>query len=94
MTMNAGDSILTNDIQRIDPKIVADGIVTEETWAVVYAPRRTRKRFPESCVTPMPSRRDAEAAAAGDPQRHAARVIGPSRSSEGQRLYYLVQWME
>jgi hypothetical protein len=33
--------------------------------------------------------------AAVDPSRnrHAARVLGPSKSSEGQYLYYLVEWL-
>ena len=62
--------------------------------AVVSVRRGSRKRFAESCVELMP---DAAAAlAASDPAqiRHAAEVMGPSRSSEGLRLYYLVRWLD
>ncbi|OHC66244.1 MAG: hypothetical protein A3H93_15200 [Rhodocyclales bacterium RIFCSPLOWO2_02_FULL_63_24] len=63
-------------------------------YAVVNVRRSSRKRFPESCVELMA---DAATALAGaDPARdlHAAEVMGPSRSSEGVRLYYLVRWLD
>lgn len=65
-----------------------------ECFAVVYSHNQKRTRFPENCVQPMASR--AEAIAAMDASKHlyAARVVGPSRSSEGFRLYYLVEWLE
>jgi len=68
--------------------------VVGERFAVVYAPRRSRDRFSENCVQLMES--EAAALAAADPQgnRFAAKVFGPSRSSEGLRLYYLVAWLE
>jgi len=75
----------------LDPEA---GQLVTATWAVVNVKRGSRKRFPESCVAPMPS---AEAALAqADPAhgRHAAEVMGPSRSSEGVRLYYLVRWLD
>jgi hypothetical protein len=68
--------------------------VSDVRWAVVYAPKRTRRRFAAGCVQVVAS---AEAALdAADPagHRYAARVIGPSKSSEGQYLYYLVEWLE
>lgn len=74
----------------LDPE--APHLVTRQ-WAVVNVKRGGRKRFAENCVQPMPS---AEAALAhADParNRHAAEVMGPSRSSEGVRLYYLVRWL-
>lgn len=64
-----------------------------ECFALVKAANRHRGRFPEGCVTVMES---AEAACAGrDEARklHPALVYGPSSSSEGQRLYYLVRWL-
>ncbi|MGD8514923.1 MAG: hypothetical protein PVF52_04855 [Granulosicoccaceae bacterium] len=73
----------------IDPQ--AD--VVEERFAVVYAPRRKRDRFPADCVQVMADQATAEAAAAPQDNRYAARVLGPSRSSEGYRLYYLVEWL-
>jgi hypothetical protein len=68
--------------------------LVQACFAVVSVKRGSRKRFPESCVEVMP---DVDAAlAAADPvqNRHAAEVMGPSRSSEGLRLYYLVRWLD
>lgn len=64
-----------------------------ERFAVVYAPGKNRKRFSENCVEVKAS--EAEARAGADPAqgRHAAIVIGPSRSSEGFRLFYLKTWL-
>lgn len=68
--------------------------VVATVWAVVYAPQRNRKRFPENCVTlctdEATARRQADPAAG----HHAAVVSGPSRSSEGFRLYYLIRWLD
>ncbi len=64
------------------------------TPAVVYAPGgRRRKRFPENCVQLCPSEEAARAGADPAAHRYAAMVAGPSRSSEGFRLYYLVEWL-
>ena len=75
----------------IDPE--AAHLVTRQ-WAVVNVKRGSRKRFPETCVEPMPSAEAALAHADPASHRHAAEVMGPSRSSEGVRLYYLVRWLE
>lgn len=64
------------------------------TWAVVHVKRGSRQRFAESCVQPMPSAEAAVAQADPARDRHAAEVMGPSRSSEGVRLYYLVRWLD
>ncbi len=64
-----------------------------EVYAIVYTPRRQRDRFPENCVEVVASAEAALAGADPDHHRHPARVIGPSRSSEGLRLYYLVGWL-
>ncbi len=74
----------------IDP----DGKVVSECFAVIYAPRRMRDRFPENCVTVVDS--EATALEGADPKKnlYPARVIGPSRSSEGFRLYYLISWLD
>lgn len=71
-----------------------EGGVAQERYAVIYAPRRARGRFPEECVEVMASEADARAAAEPEKKRFAAKVIGPARSSEGFRLYYLVCWLE
>ncbi|HCA26808.1 MAG TPA: hypothetical protein DEP05_04070 [Betaproteobacteria bacterium] len=68
--------------------------LVREHAAVVYAPRRRRGRFPENCVALFPSEQVAIAAADACRQRYPARVVGPSRSSEGARLYYLVLWLD
>ncbi|MGB1109149.1 MAG: hypothetical protein ACPG4N_02270 [Gammaproteobacteria bacterium] len=78
----------------IDPKIVADQRVTDEFFAVVYAPgKRRKKRFPENCVSVFETQAQAMDAADADKNLHPGIVIGPSRSSEGLRLYYLVRWL-
>ncbi len=69
------------------------GDPVEKQFAVVYTKRRNRERFPETCVQVMPSLGEAVAAADPDGHRYAARVYGPSRSSEGVRLYYLLEWL-
>ena len=68
--------------------------VSQIHYAVVYAPRRKRTRFTAGCVKPVCSR-DA-ALAEAHPERHSypVKVLGPSKSSEGQSLYYLVEWLE
>ena len=67
--------------------------VSEVRYAVVYVPRRSRSRFPDSCVEIKATPEDALAAADPAARRYAARVAGPSKSSEGQYLYYLVDWL-
>lgn len=77
-----------------DYPVDSDSSLLERQFALVYTPRRQRCRFPENCVQIMTSSKQAVASA--DPERHLhpALVYGPSRSSEGFRLYYLVQWLE
>lgn len=74
----------------IDP----ESDLVQEHFATVYTPRRQRRRFPENCVQVYDSAAAARAAADADSDIHAAVVVGPSRSSEGFRLYYLVRWIE
>jgi hypothetical protein len=80
----------------VTPHIVVDPESTslQERPALVRSPRRNRKRFPEGCVTPVASVEEATASA--DPTRnlHPALVYGPSVSSESQRIYYLVRWLD
>ncbi len=67
--------------------------VSEVRCAVVYMPRRGRKRFPAGCVEVKESESAALESARPDEHRYAARVLGPSKSSEGQYIYYLVEWL-
>jgi hypothetical protein len=67
--------------------------IVTSCFAVIYTPSRRRKRFPENCVQPFASAEEALSAASEQKDCHAAEVMGPSRSSEGFRLYYLLQWL-
>ncbi len=62
-------------------------------FALVNVRRGARKRFPESCVEVVPDAETALRRALPAEDLHGAEVVGPSRSSEGVRLYYLVRWL-
>ncbi len=68
------------------------GGVVQDQFAVVYAPKK-KKRLSANCVEIKDSEAAARAAADPDRNRHAAIVAGPSKSSEGQFLFYLVRWL-
>jgi len=77
------------------PQVIIDPDSTSlaERFALIKAPSKRRARFPEGCVSLVDSE---DAARAGrDPIKKLvpAVVYGPSSSSEGQRLYYLVRWI-
>ncbi len=67
--------------------------VSRECFAVVRAGRRARNRFPAACVEPVADRDRAVEMAANRPGLRAARLVGPSKSSEGQYIYYLLEWL-
>ena len=71
-----------------------DTTVVEEHFAVVYAPRKTRDRFSEGAVELKNSAEQARTDSDSRNKKFAAIVAGPSRSSEGLRLYYLVEWLD
>ncbi len=68
--------------------------VSNMEYAVVYVPRRSRNRFAAGCVEIKSSAADALADADPDNKLFAARVSGPSKSSEGQSIYYLLEWLD
>lgn len=68
--------------------------VSEFKFAVVYAPRKSRNRVPAGCVTIVDDEASARAQADADKKNYAARVLGPSKSSEGQYLYYVMEWLD
>lgn len=70
------------------------GRVVSEHYALIYSPQRKRARFPENCVQLVADEMEARAGADAAKHLHPGRVLGPSRSSEGFRLYYLVEWLE
>jgi hypothetical protein len=77
---------------RLPPKDNEANLVNEH-YVVIYTPRKVRNRFPEGCVTIYESELAAIDAADEEKCLYAARVVGPSRSSEGFRLYYLAHWL-
>lgn len=77
------------------PRIIVDPESTSlaERFALVRTARR-RARFPAGCVTEVADEAAARAGADAGRQIHAAVVYGPSTSSEGQQVYYLVRWLD
>lgn len=73
----------------VDPQ----GGTVEKQFAVVYAPGQKRARFAENCVRLVASANDALEQSDPDGQQFPALVYGPSVSSEGLRLYYLIEWL-
>jgi len=67
--------------------------VSTEQYAVVYVPKRSRKRFPAGCVNIMESEQAAIEQSDTANKHYPAIVLGPSKSSEGQLIYYLVKWL-
>jgi hypothetical protein len=68
--------------------------VSQVRFAVIYLPKRNRKRFPAGCVQIFETREAALEGADESRSLYPAQVLGPSKSSEGQYLYYLVDWLE
>ncbi|MEZ5479498.1 MAG: hypothetical protein R3E95_19070 [Thiolinea sp.] len=68
---------------------------SQPQFACVYLPKfkASRKRFPAACIEVMPDLQAAVQACAEDSKRFPAEVVGPSKSSEGQYIYYLVRWL-
>lgn len=67
--------------------------IVSESFAIIYSPRKNRKRFPKNCVTIVQTHEQAIAETNLLKNQHPAKVLGPSRSSEGLMLYYLVEWL-
>jgi hypothetical protein len=73
----------------------SESLVVNTGHVVIYSPKgRNRKRFPEGCVVAHACEAEARAAARPDQGYFAAVASGPSRSSEGLCLYYLVRWLD
>ena len=72
-----------------------NGSILRTGPVLIFSPAgRNRKRFPENCVTIKESEEAALAAARPAEGYHAAIASGPSRSSEGFHLYYLLRWLD
>jgi len=74
-------------------KFAFDPSQVKEVPALINSRVKNRERYPEGVVMPMES--EAAALEQANPAQHLfpAIVIGPSRSSEGVRVYYLVKWL-
>ncbi|MCY4420252.1 MAG: hypothetical protein OXC42_03240 [Gammaproteobacteria bacterium] len=70
-----------------------EGGVSKIQYAVVYVPKRSRKRFAANCVEIKSDAEQAKIASDPDKKKFAAKVVGPSKSSEGQLIYYLLKWL-
>ena len=70
-----------------------DSSVVEKHYAVIYAPGKRRARFAENCVQLVASSLDAIEQADINNNYFPAFIYGPSVSSEGFRLYYLIEWL-
>ena len=70
-----------------------EGGVSEVRYAVVHAPRARRHRFSANCVKIVAAEDEAIALSDQANHDHPAKVLGPSKSSEGQFIYYLVEWL-
>ncbi|MCU7834834.1 MAG: hypothetical protein KZQ83_06200 [gamma proteobacterium symbiont of Taylorina sp.] len=65
----------------------------EQHFAVIYSPRKKRKRFPATVVTLYDSDKEAVKSQNHDKNLFAAEVVGPAKSSEGIHLFYLLKWL-
>lgn len=74
-------------------KIESGSDIANEQYAIIYAPGRSRDRFPENCVTTVKSKEEAMAGVVEGENFLPAKVVGPCRSSEGFMIYYLVEWL-
>ena len=66
----------------------------DERFALIKTPRKNRSRYPEGCVTLVTDEQSAREGSDPGRKLHPALVYGPSKSSEGQRIFYLVRWLE
>ena len=62
-------------------------------YAIIRAPNRSRRRFPAGIVEIVEDPETAIRRAEAEANCHAAQVLGPSKSSDGQYLYYLIEWL-
>jgi len=76
----------------LDPHPQAN--VAGQHFAVIYSPRKKRDRFPATVVTLYSSKEEAIEEQEQNKKYFAAEVIGPAKSSEGCKIYYLVNWLE
>jgi hypothetical protein len=71
-----------------------DANVADQHFSVIYSPKQKRDRFPSTLVTLCESKEVAIAEQQPDKNFFAAEVIGPAKSSENLKIFYLVKWLE
>lgn len=67
--------------------------VSKLQYAIIYAPRAKRHRFSANCVQVCSSREEAIKRSDSEKHMFAGKVLGPSKSSEGQYIFYLIEWL-
>lgn len=72
--------------------LASDGL--KPAFAVIYSPGRKRDRFPENTVTLYQSKQAAIESQDHERKFFAAEVIGPAKSSEGFKIFYLLGWLD
>ncbi len=65
--------------------------VVKEEFAVVFIPRVKRERVPSNNVEIVDDLQTAMDESNPDSNYYAAKVLGPSKSSEGTILYYIIE---
>jgi len=68
--------------------------ISRQRYAVVYVPKKSRNRFSAGSVEVFEDETAARNQSDPANKRFAAVVRGPSKSSEGQLLYYLIEWLD
>ena len=72
-------------------KLYLDPAQSKEVPALIRSPNKTRKRYPAGVVEVVEN--EDVALTRAEENLHPAIVIGPSRSSEGFMIFYLVRWL-
>ncbi len=67
--------------------------VSKVNYAVIYAPRAKRHRFSANCVQICATEDEAIRQSDKKNNLFPGKVLGPSKSSEGQYIYYLIEWI-
>ncbi len=75
----------------LDPHPQAN--VAQQHFCVIYSPRKKRDRFASTVVTLYKTKEAAIAEQDHSKKYYAAEVIGPAKSSEGLKIFYLVKWL-
>jgi len=94
--------LVTQNIHNMKGFVPPDPLTKVSTIkpAVVFAPsknsqsKRKNKRFSANCVFIKDSEEQAMAQAKPDESYYSAKVLGPSKSTEGHFIYYLDCWLE